>query len=157
MYYKNTVLERQKQLKLCRKWKHCCILVCKNAQHDKDSQQTNIGFIKFPDKDSNPKLWYVKPKHSVELLGKIHFKLQIKLAVQIPIEWAIPRITYFHHIQNEIPLTMHGSINQIRTVSCLLYNPSIGTSKWISKCTSHGTPKSIAGHHGWLTRKTFEF
>ena len=157
MYHKNTVLERQKQLKLCRKWKHCCILVCKNAQHDKDSQQTNIGFFKFPDKDSNPKLWYVKPKHSVELLGKIHFKLQIKLAVQIQIEWAIPRITYFHHIQNEIPLTMHGSINQIRTVSYLLYNPSIGTSKWILKCTSHGTLKSIAGHHGWLTRKTFEF
>ena len=86
MWYENTVLERQKQLKLCRKGKHCCILVYKNAQHDKDSQQTNIGFFKFPDKDSNPKLWYVKSKHSVELLGKIRFKLQIKLAVQIQIE-----------------------------------------------------------------------
>ena len=41
-------------------------------------------------------------------------------AVRIHVERAIQRIKYFRQIRNEIPLTMHGSINQIRTVSCFL-------------------------------------
>ena len=32
-----------------------------------------------------------------------------------------------------------------------------GPSKWISKWRVHGTLKSIVGHHGWPTRKMFEF
>ena len=43
-------------------------------------------------------------------------------AVRIYIERAIQRVKYFRQIRNEIPLTMHGSINQIWTVSCLLCN-----------------------------------
>ena len=43
-------------------------------------------------------------------------------AVRIHVERAIQRIKYFRQIRNEIPLTMHGSINQIWTVSCLLCN-----------------------------------
>ena len=43
-------------------------------------------------------------------------------AVRIHVERAIQRIKYFRQIRNELPLTMHGSINQIWTVSCLLCN-----------------------------------
>ena len=43
-------------------------------------------------------------------------------AVRIHVERAIQRIKYFRQIRNEIPLTMHGSTNQIWTVSCLLCN-----------------------------------
>ena len=32
-----------------------------------------------------------------------------------------------------------------------------GPSKWISKWKGHGTLKNIASHHGWPTRKIFEF
>ena len=32
-----------------------------------------------------------------------------------------------------------------------------GPAKWISKCRGQGTLKSIVGHHGWTTRKIFEF
>ena len=32
-----------------------------------------------------------------------------------------------------------------------------GPVKWISKWRGHGTLKSIVGHHGWPTRKIFEF
>ena len=52
MYYENTVLERPKQLNICGKGKYCCIPVCKNAQHDRDWQKTNIGLFEFPDKDA---------------------------------------------------------------------------------------------------------
>ena len=43
-------------------------------------------------------------------------------AVQVYVERAIQRIKYFQQIRNEIPLIMHGSINQIWTVLCLLCN-----------------------------------
>ena len=32
-----------------------------------------------------------------------------------------------------------------------------GPAKWILKWRSHGTLQSIVGHHGWQTRKNFEF
>ena len=43
-------------------------------------------------------------------------------AVRIHVERAIQRIKYFRQIRNEIPLTMHGSINQIWIVLCLHCN-----------------------------------
>ena len=43
-------------------------------------------------------------------------------AVRIHVERAIQRIKYFRQIRNEIPVTIHGSINQICTVLCLLCN-----------------------------------
>ena len=43
-------------------------------------------------------------------------------AVRIHVERAIQRVKRFKLIRNEIPLTMHGSINQIWTVACQLTN-----------------------------------
>ena len=43
-------------------------------------------------------------------------------SVRIHVERAICRIKKFKAIRNEIPLTLHGSINQIWTVACLLCN-----------------------------------
>ena len=43
-------------------------------------------------------------------------------SVRIHVERAIRRIKKFKAIRNEIPLTLHGSINQIWTVACLLCN-----------------------------------
>ena len=43
-------------------------------------------------------------------------------SVRIHVEQAISRIKKFRIIQNEIPLTFHGSTNQIWTVCCLLCN-----------------------------------
>ena len=43
-------------------------------------------------------------------------------SVRIHVERAIQRIKKFRVLRNEIPLTLHGSINQIWTVCCLLAN-----------------------------------
>ena len=43
-------------------------------------------------------------------------------SVRIHVERAIQRIKTYSIIRNEIPLTLHGSINQIWTVFCLLTN-----------------------------------
>ena len=43
-------------------------------------------------------------------------------AVRIHVERAIERVKKFRRIGNEIPLVLHGSINQIWTASCLLCN-----------------------------------
>ena len=43
-------------------------------------------------------------------------------SVRIHVESAICQIKKFKAIRNEIPLTLHGSINQIWTVACLLCN-----------------------------------
>ena len=43
-------------------------------------------------------------------------------SVRIHMERAISRIKKFRIIRNEIPLTFHGSINQIWTACCLLCN-----------------------------------
>ena len=43
-------------------------------------------------------------------------------AVRIHVERAIQRVKKFRQIRNEIPLVLHGSINQIWTISCLLCN-----------------------------------
>ena len=42
--------------------------------------------------------------------------------VRIHVERAIQRIKTYSIIRNEIPLTLHGSINQIWTVICILTN-----------------------------------
>ena len=47
---------------------------------------------------------------------------QTVASVRIHVERAIQRIKTYSIIQNEIPLTLHGSINQIWTVICLLTN-----------------------------------
>ena len=47
---------------------------------------------------------------------------QTTAAVRIHVERAIQRIKNFRQIRNEIPLVLHGSVNQIWTVSCLLCN-----------------------------------
>ena len=59
-YYENTVLERSKQFNIGGNEKYCSILVCKNAQYDKDWQKTNIGLFKIPDKDAKPKLYKLR-------------------------------------------------------------------------------------------------
>ena len=43
-------------------------------------------------------------------------------AVRIHAERAIQRVKKFRKIRNEIPMVLHGSVNQIWTVSCLLCN-----------------------------------
>ena len=43
-------------------------------------------------------------------------------AVRIHVERAIQRIKRFRQIRNEIPLSLHGTVNQIWTVCCLLCN-----------------------------------
>ena len=43
-------------------------------------------------------------------------------SVRIHVERAIQRVKKFHLIRNEIPLNLHGSINQIWTVYALLCN-----------------------------------
>ena len=43
-------------------------------------------------------------------------------SVRIHVERAIQRVKKFRIIRNEIPLTLHGSVNQIWTVCCLLCN-----------------------------------
>ncbi|XP_028411611.1 uncharacterized protein LOC114534369 [Dendronephthya gigantea] len=43
-------------------------------------------------------------------------------SVRIHVERAIQRVKKFKQIRNEIPLVLHGSINQIWTVACLLCN-----------------------------------
>ena len=42
--------------------------------------------------------------------------------VRIHVERAIQRIKRFKILRNEIPLTLHGSVNQIWTVCCMLCN-----------------------------------
>ena len=59
-YYENTVLERSKQFNIGGNEKYCSILVCKNAQYDRDWQKTNIGLFKIPDKDAKPKLYKLR-------------------------------------------------------------------------------------------------
>ena len=43
-------------------------------------------------------------------------------SVRIHVERAIQRVKKFRQIRNEIPLTLHGSINQMWTVCALLCN-----------------------------------
>ena len=43
-------------------------------------------------------------------------------SVRIHVERAIQRIKRFRQIRNEIPLVLHGSVNHIWTISCLLCN-----------------------------------
>ena len=43
-------------------------------------------------------------------------------SVRIHVERAIQRVKKFRLIRNEIPLVLHGSVNQIWTVCCLLCN-----------------------------------
>ena len=43
-------------------------------------------------------------------------------SVRIHVERAIQRVKAFKVLRNEIPLSLHGSINQIWTVACLLCN-----------------------------------
>ena len=45
---------------------------------------------------------------------------QSTASVRIHIEHAIQRVKKFKVIRNEMPLTLHGSANQLWTVSCLL-------------------------------------
>ena len=49
-------------------------------------------------------------------------KSQTIVSVRTYVEQAISHINKFRIIRNEIPLTFHGSINQIWTVWCLLCN-----------------------------------
>lgn len=56
---------------------------------------------------------------------------QIIALVGLHVEQVILRIKTYRLSRNEIPLTLHGSINQIWTVICLLTNlttPLINTS-----------------------------
>ena len=58
-----------------------------------------------------------------EQLTKAEVKESQTIAsVRIHVERAIQRIKKFKIIRNEIPLSLHGSINQIWTVVCLLTN-----------------------------------
>ena len=58
-----------------------------------------------------------------DYLTKAEVKASQTIAsVRIDVEKAIQRIETDSIIRNEIPLTLHGSINQIWTVICLLTN-----------------------------------
>ena len=58
-----------------------------------------------------------------DYLTKAEVKASQTIAsVRIHVERAIQRIKTYSIIRNEIPLTLHGSINQIWTVFCLLTN-----------------------------------
>jgi hypothetical protein len=58
-----------------------------------------------------------------EQLTKAEVKESQSIAsVRIHVERAIQRVRKFKQIRNEIPLVLHGSINQIWTVACLLCN-----------------------------------
>ena len=58
-----------------------------------------------------------------DYLTKAEVKASQTIAsVCIHVERAIQRIKIYSIIRNEIPLTLHGSINQIWTVICLLTN-----------------------------------
>ena len=58
-----------------------------------------------------------------DYLTKAEVKASQTIAsVCIHVERAIQRIKTYSIIRNEIPLTLHGSINQIWTVICLLTN-----------------------------------
>ena len=58
-----------------------------------------------------------------DYLTKAEVKASQTIAsVRIDVEKAIQRIETYSIIRNEIPLTLHGSINQIWTVICLLTN-----------------------------------
>ena len=43
-------------------------------------------------------------------------------SARIHVERGIQRLKKFRQLRNEIPLVLHGSINQIWTVACLLCN-----------------------------------
>ena len=52
-------------------------------------------------------------------------KSQTIAAVQIPLERAVQEVKYFRQICSEIPLTMHGSVNQIWAVSFCNFMPPL--------------------------------
>ncbi len=61
------------------------------------------------------------------LKGRERFEEEVKesqtiAAVRIHVERQMERIKRFKIIRNEISLSMHGSINQIWTVACMLTN-----------------------------------
>ena len=59
----------------------------------------------------------------MDYLTKAKVKESQKItSVRIHVERAIQRIKTYSIIRNEIPLTLHGSINQIWTVICILTN-----------------------------------
>ncbi|XP_065672094.1 uncharacterized protein LOC136089922 [Hydra vulgaris] len=70
----------------------------------------------------------VSPKISLFLEGRNQFTLaevkesQTIASVRIHIERAIQRIKRYKIIRNEISLSLHGSVNQIWTIICLLAN-----------------------------------
>ena len=94
------------------------------------------------------------------ILMKICFKVTIKA-------------THSNYNNNLISEALHNSYNPLikRESRCSTENLSIclilyslcftvivtGPAKCISKWRGHGTLKTIVGHHGWPTRKIFEF
>ena len=57
-----------------------------------------------------------------QLTEKEALESQTVASVRIHVERAIQRVKKFKQIRNEIPLVLHGSVNQIWTVCCLLSN-----------------------------------
>ena len=94
------------------------------------------------------------------ILMKICFKVTIEA-------------THYNYNNNFISEALHNSYNPLlkRESRCSTENLSIclilyslcftvivtGPAKCISKWRGHGTLKTIVGHHGWPTRKFFEF
>ena len=57
-----------------------------------------------------------------QLTAAIVKESQTIASVRIHVERAIQRVKKFKVIRNEMPLTLHGSANQLSTVCCLLCN-----------------------------------
>ena len=84
-------------------------------------------------------------------------KSQTIASVRIHVERAIQRIKKFRQIRNEIPLSLHGSINQIWTVACLLCNfmsPLIQNDLPIS---DEADVSNWTGQWGSSSHKTMDF
>ena len=60
--------------------------------------------------------------HGSKLTNEEVTESQTITSAQTHVEQAIHQIKKFRQIRNEIPLVLHGSINQIWTVCCLLCN-----------------------------------
>ena len=109
-----------------------CGTLKKELWDDNDSVMADRGFtIEDELKCLNVQLNI--PLDGREQLTKGEVKESQSIAsVRIHVERAIQRVKKFRQLRNEIPLVLHGSINQIWTVACLLCNflpPLIQESK----------------------------
>ena len=103
--------------------KRCGILNEKLWQNG-DSIMADRGFtIEEELKPLNVSLNIPSFLHQRDQLSESEAKTSQTIAsVRIHVERAIQRVKKFRQLKNEIPLSLHGTVNQIWTVACLLCN-----------------------------------